>query len=185
MNTKCYPNNKLIDKTINVILHTTILFVILSIVFVYHGSNIIKSTTNNSLDKLIKDNLSITLNSLSKSDQADLKQKLKTVDFKTLLTFYNIEDKTTKTYNDWLFKCTFIICVFLIIIVVLLVITADSLCSPVNIKHLLVENIVVLFGVQFIEIIFFIFIVSKYSFISNSSIYNIMLTALKDKFTNK
>ncbi len=184
MSNICTPNKSLVDMGINVTLHMAILFLILGMAFVFYISKVIKEHTETELSHLMKDSIKESLDTLSIDKQKQLKKSINSINLERVLRYYDQEDKTVKAHNAWLFNTIVLITVFLFIIVTFITLTSNSLCSHVNIKHMLLENIIIFAGIGVIELTFFQLIALNYVPIPPSLISTHLIDSLKKTLAN-
>ena len=163
MSTVCNPSSYKYDFSINIALHITILFLILSLFFMLYVSKLVKSNINEELTNLIKQNFNKTFDSLNAEEQKTLKLALKDLPFDNFINLFSTPDSTVEVYNKWLFTMIIAVNIFLFVITILLISLPYIECNKcVPITHILTENLVIFAFVGLVEFLFFYFIAKNY-----------------------
>ena len=176
---KCVPSNYKVSFALNVFTHITFLFFILTMVFVFYTENLISTGTNNSIYKLIEDNLDNILEKTVTIENSDTTQTiLKDLPFDKIKAI--VEDNAYRTTNNKLVTRTlFIILVLLIFSLIFGIIIAKMECDKIDIKDILIENFIIFFFVGIIEILFLKLFILKYIPGYPSTLKNILYDILK------
>ena len=158
----CVPKYNFINKSVYFIIQIAILVLVLSLFFIFYVAGVTKTAVNHELSTLVNDNTNKLFGQVPPELQRPLKEAIQLVPKERLLNYYNREDKTVQNHNQWLFRMLIFANIFLIVLSTMAVIMAKSMCSGVDIKHILIENITIFALVAVVEFSFFKFIISKY-----------------------
>lgn len=161
MQRTCFPND-IIKYPIDMSLHMTILFTILSLLFIFYVSGLIKQKMNAQLDTLIRSNISDALSNISEENQTDLKKLLKDAPLSGFDKLFSRPSKTVETYNSWLNTYIISVIIFLILFNIATISIAYISCNPINLGHMLIMNAITFSLVGLCEFLFFRFITLKY-----------------------
>lgn len=188
----CTPNNYLVKLGTNTIIQITILFVILSLFFKFYVSGIIKNAAEVELTHMINQavNQNVksfeeaqealnSLNMLKKEQQESLNPQLfanqinlqqelvntfnQSSPFDKMIQYYNKPDPLVTNSNDWLFRDMFTVTGILCVLSLLIVIVSYLLCNNIDIKHMMLENVLIFTGIGIIELLFFKYIAINYA----------------------
>lgn len=182
-NIHCQEPSFAINYGINLALHITILFGVLSGLFILYISRIETGVIQDELHDAISDNLSTSLNNLSDADKLNLKLALKTVPLDQLIKLNSKPSEAVTEHNKMLFILVGAINLFLIISVVIVVgILAGSCGQCVPIGKLLIENFIIFGCVGVVEFLFFYFIVLHYVPVPPSLMFQSVINGLKKQF---
>lgn len=163
MNSECKQPKKYLLFGIDIVIHIVILFSIISMFFMFVISkketnainNQISENANNAIDKIINNFDKNTLSELQILGKTDFIQKMKSK--------YEKENLYVKTHNKWLFKTIWYTNGVLIttsLIVILLLMYQCNTC--INIKEILLTNIVTFLFIGTLEVLFFMNVGKKY-----------------------
>ena len=143
----------------NVMLHMLLLFIILSVLFVYYISGVIKSA----LDKELSHSIDGVFNSAPANYRAQFKSFSRNISFDKVDTVYGIPDPVVTINNSWLFTLmsvlTLLFCVIFLMFVVFLKIYAPE---KIHLGSILKENIAIFTFIGFIEFWFFTNVATQY-----------------------
>lgn len=177
MSESCIPNKYLVELGTNTIIHITILFVILSLFFKFYVSGIIKNSAEAELRHLIHENVENSLTNLHKKQMAaqELMEEqtwINPVNIEIpnipsaitdrVIKYYDRPDKTVATNNNWLFRDMFTVTGILCVLSLLIIMVSYLLCNKIDIKHMMLENIIIFTGIGAVEFLFFKFVATKY-----------------------
>lgn len=175
----CVPFNKSIHFSINVLLHVTILFTVISLFFVFFASTVLRTHVEEGLGNVITTNLRSALDNLHEDDQDRIKFLGNTLPIDNLIKYYGKPNEVNTVYNEWLFKYIWLIIVSLVVITLCVIITASALCSKVPLGNIILENVAIFTFVGFVEATFFWFIALKYIPAPPSTMIKSIITGLK------
>lgn len=147
-------DNHYINFFYSLIIHISIIFVFLSILFWTLISKTEEKALYDQINKSIENELSkITINSSIFTES----------DYKYLKQMYSQENETKKRNNNMLKILNISIIVLLSVLVIISLFIRYYICNnKIDIKEILIENFVILLIVGLIEYLFFKFIASKY-----------------------
>ena len=168
----CVPRIEKVIFGIDMIIHLTLLFVVLSLFFTFYMSKEIK----HHFDGLVVG----TVNNVTPSLLANVPNVLPSeIVLDRVSKYYGKEDPTIQKHNQWLFKTLLIMNSLFVAFTVLAVVGAKMLCVNVPIKHILLENGLIIGGVALVEFIFFKFIAIHYNPIPPSLMMKTMVDSVK------
>jgi len=166
----CVFNEKLPDFALNILFHVVILFVFLSLFFIFYISKVEKSSMENELSDNIQKTLKNTNISGINAINPQIIQKLKEK--------YKSPDPVVTTYNHWLFRTVLIVVVYTIITIILITWIMKSYYPEMNIKDVIIENMITFIFVGLVEYLFFTKVAIKYIPVEPSTIKNTTLKTL-------
>lgn len=167
------------NYTLNIMLHIFLLFIFLTFFFFIFSSKLEKNNINNYIGNIIDKNVSkILYNWKTKSYKNINWKEIK----KVATNIYNNSDNQIPLIQHNNKKLLFISFIVIIILFFILI----SLYSyytiirgyDINIKHILLENVIIFILICVVEIIFFKFFISKYTSISPNYIVKTPLQKL-------
>ena len=170
--------SKTSEDQLSITLHVTILFMVLSVFFVFVISKVERDSINSELDSSIQDAISASFSSLTPIQKKILSPVLKSIPYDKLNNIYGKTADVTATNNKWLIIVIILINVFMVIVVTLLTL---SLKSCVNVKQVFIENAITFLFVGIIEYVFFTKIIIKYIPVPPSAIVDTLISELKKK----
>ena len=153
----CYEKtSNFTNLSYNILLHVTILFIFLSVFFVYFITPIIKNSINgeiiDNIDKLIIPQIK-KYNKINMDDY----------NIDSLKSLFKNDNDYADMNNSWLFTLIVIINSVLILFLILIAFILRfncNLCLPMT--HLLIVNAVIFMFIGLIEYLFFIFVALQY-----------------------
>ena len=179
MEKKCIVNNNNIHLILNLFTHITILFIILTCLFVFYSKKLIENTTNDQVKKLIDGGF----DKVFKSNLLDQNKKIKDVLNKLNLEKYNnyFTEKNTErdNNNNLVFKSLYIIVGILLLGLIFLIILSKKMCSNVSYLSILKENIIIFLFVGIVEVLFITNIIIYYVPVYPSILSELLVKNLK------
>ncbi len=153
-----------INLATNVLLHMTILFVFLGILFIVYISKIITQSFDNELTRSVDSTVTSTFASLDANHQQYIRSLMQNVPLDNFKQFYKKPDPTVAVNNSWLFTFIIVLCLVSILIMTVFLTTYKLSCNgdKLNLKVLLIENVAIFSLVGLIEFWFFINVAAKY-----------------------
>jgi len=162
--TSCFRKDNTVRFGINIILHVTFLFTILTALFVFYTSKILEDSVNGQVIDLLNDNITdkkiLLTDKLNKVFNASM--DLKSFNFDKIKSVFGMENMERYNNNRLVKTILALVITFFIIMFIISVLVAKSLCTEVSVKELLVENIIIFIFVGMIEFTFFTKIILKY-----------------------
>jgi hypothetical protein len=166
--------------TLNIVLHISILFLILSLFFIFYVSKLIKKKIDQELSGIIQNYFDKSFESLNPVEQKLIKITLKDIPFDNLIKLYSQPDKKVETYNRWLFIMLIAVNIFFFIFIIILISSPYLICNKsVPIKNILLENITIFVFVGIVELLFFKFVALKYIPAPPSLMINSIIDGIK------
>jgi ABC-type multidrug transport system fused ATPase/permease subunit len=173
----CFPSESKFNTLINIILHVTLIFIILSLFFMLYASVLIKDQFDEQIHDLIVKNVnesqSLNKNILKRFTQSPI--------YDIYLKFYSQPDNATEIFNQGLFDHVKIVILALVFILVLLVVIAHIACIRISFSKLFLENIGTFLLVGIVEIFFFTHIALKYIPVPPSTMHKIITNYFADQ----
>ncbi|MDB4726520.1 hypothetical protein OAF54_03695 [bacterium] len=164
---------------LSLFLHVVLLFIILSIFFRF----VISKTESQAIGSELKDNIEKIFQNLPQDKT--LKTYINNNDniLNTLKNYYSKPEPAVEIQNRNLFLISIMVSVFLVIIVVGAMVLLHVSCGYcVNLKELILENVVIFAFIGSIEYMFFKQIASKYIPIKPDYLVQSFIDQLKNKF---
>ena len=144
---------------INSLLHITILFCFLSILFVFIISKLTRETITNELNKEIEDIIGNQIKNIS----PEFKTALNKIPYSKLKNVYSEESEYVRINNKWLLSVIISINIILFTILIFFIVVLKYSCDQsIPIFKILIENIILFSFIGMVEYKFFINIASKY-----------------------
>ena len=156
----------------NLSIHMLILLVFLTLFFYFYLSSYSSELLNEEIIKNASEHIKIVSNKLPDNIKNNVKSIINNINIPFLETI--MIDKNIKDHNSQLFRFIFTINIAAFIIILLPIMVMYTSCNKtINLKEILVENIITFILVGFFEFVFFKFVASKYipvlpSVVSNS-----------------
>jgi hypothetical protein len=139
----------------NVLLHMLILFMFLSVLFIYYISGVITSALNNELSHAVKDAMATVKDKLKSSMQG--------LPVSGLEKAYSIPDPVVTINNSWLFTMLMVLSVLFAVIVIMFIGFIKIYDGDkIHLKRILLENLVIFALIGVIELWFFTNVASKF-----------------------
>ena len=148
--------------------------------FIVYISKLEKKTFQNEIGKVINEQF----DKMSEKDKNTIKPYLHDYNLNKVKELFSEPDPTMSVNNKWLLNLayTIITCLFLFtIIFISCLYFSCKMC--INIKEILVENIVIFSLVGLIEICFFLYIASQYIPVAPSVLTSTMIERLQKNFS--
>jgi Na+-transporting methylmalonyl-CoA/oxaloacetate decarboxylase gamma subunit len=177
-----YPIKEEFHFMLNIGVHVTILFLIISLFFVIYVSDVERNVLNSEFESNIQSNLDQTLKKLDPEVQEKLANVINATPTEALYKYYCTPDQTTFVHNVWLFRTILLLNIFFIFIVVCLYLSARHFGKCVNMKEILIENGFIFAGVGVIEFLFFYYVALKYVPAPPSTLVNSIITSIQNVF---
>lgn len=186
----CSPAASYVPLAINIMVHTLILFTILSIFFMYYIADVAHETFNHEIAHNINEAIDKLFDSVSPDEKALFKQYTGNVSnikvFETLKKKYSEPDPLVELHNKWLFKTIVTSNVAYFIIVLLTIILLMYQCNQcIPIKDILIENVLTFICVGIVEYLFFTRVALKFIPSKPSLIVDTFFESLKENLTPK
>ena len=190
----------------NILLHITILFCILSLIFILYISKITENLINNEMGHMVDNaftnnsdinnaivNYNNAINNMNNNilpqiNNTDLQNSLSQInDYFSYDYYYDVYSKNESNrehINNIVFSNIKFTCSILIIITFVFGISLYMFgnLTGANIKHVIIENIITFIFVGIFEIAFFTKIILYYSPVMPSLFYSSIINKLKQKF---
>lgn len=149
-----------ISLIISIILHILILLIIISTFYFLYVAGVAKKSFQNELKHAVDDNM---IPSLQKSDKnGELKKTLKDLDLETLKIHFKKANDVTELQNDWLVKVNYGVILSVVFLLLVVIFILYFSCGKVPYLTILMENIVLFSLIAVVEIVFFLYIGSKF-----------------------
>jgi len=155
---KCIINNNNIHLILNLFTHITLLFIILTFLFVFYTKKLIEDSTNNQVFKLIEDNFNKVIESRTSEEikmVKDLMNKIK-------LENYNNNFSERDNNNELVLSTLYIIVGILLLGLIFLIILSKKMCTNISYLSILGENIIIFLFVGIVEVLFITNIIVHY-----------------------
>lgn len=160
----CSRKDNTVKFGINIILHVTFLFTILTALFVFYTSKLLEDSVNGQVIDLLNDNIAdkkiLVTDKLNKALHTSI--DLKYFNFDKIKNVFGMENSERLNNNKLVKTILALLITFFILMFIISVLVAKSLCNDVSVKELLVENIIIFVLVGIIEFTFFTKIILKY-----------------------
>jgi ABC-type multidrug transport system fused ATPase/permease subunit len=175
------PKNS-INFSINIAVHVFILFAFLSAFFIFYVSHLAKTTFEDELQSIIKQNMTDSINKLSVAERDYLRGAIQSMPIDTLQRLYSQPSAEVDTFNQWLFKVIIMLNIFMFLIISVAVIMLYTSCDQcVPIKHILIDNAVIFSLIGAVEYLFFTRVAIKYIPVMPS----VMITSFFDSLSKQ
>ena len=174
--------NNIVEFIVNCILHMIILFTILIVFFLFYVNNFGKKMYEKNISKHYIPFIKNYIDNLSVLEKKSLLNflYLNSENIETLKEISNQESEKIRLNDQWLRKlCYTIVILSTLFLSLNIVIVVYIYKKKINIKEILIENLCTFFFAGIIEILFFVFIVTKYRPINISEFINVFSTQLK------
>lgn len=169
-----------ISLFINCLIHILILFTILTVFFIVYISKLEKKTFQNEIGKVINEQF----DNMNEADKNKIKPYLQQYDLSKAKELFSQPDTTISVNNKWLLNLAYTIITFLFLFTMILISCLYFSCKMcINIKEILIENIVIFSLVGVIEICFFLYIASQYIPVAPSVLTSTMIERLQKNFS--
>jgi hypothetical protein len=154
----CSKSSLTTELALNCYLHFQILFLFLSILFIFIISKMSKKALHDEINKTLKSNLGPVF----KSQPRNIKQQLRGLPFGVFKQLYQEEQPYVKLNNKALFTTIVMLNILFLVIIIGIIILLRNKCNYcMDIKPLLIENSIVFFFVGCVEYFFFKNIAAK------------------------
>lgn len=154
---------------VDVLIHIITTLIFLTCFFFFYISNITSNSFKYSIDTAIDNKVKLSNDSKKVIESIYSKRKID-----DLISHFNNVSEQVNTNNNWV-KLTI---TGLIIALTLVVITIIIL-AQLPLKHLLIENSIILVGICLIEYVFFANIASQYTLVSSNDLNNEILKTIQ------
>lgn len=184
---ECFHSQSGTNLAFNILLHVFILFLFLSLLFKVFISQIETNTFQNEIEDLIDTNMNKTLNAYLLKDPI-FKQKIKTNQtfLSTLDQMYSQPDPITSINNTWVMNLNLAIIILIgISIFIVLGFLYFSCKKCMNLKDILLENLIIFSAIGSIEYLFFTQIAFKYIPVPPSLLIKTVYDTVKQNLTEK
>jgi hypothetical protein len=149
--------------SLNISIHVTILFTLLSIFFMFYISKLSTETLNHEIVHNLNNAIDAGINKIPVQGRNTLSTLTKSVNIDKLKSAFSEPDKLVTMHNKWLFRSIIIVNVCLFIIVCLTSFLLIKQCNQnIQLKHILIENGLTFTLVGIVEVLFFKFVALKY-----------------------
>lgn len=155
---KITPNT--ISLIISILLHILILLVIISTFYFIYVSDVAQKSFQNELKHAIDDNI---IPSLRNSDKnGEFKKSLKDLDLEKIKLHFKKSNDLTELQNNWLVKFNYAIIIGLLTLLTVSIYILYFSCGKVPYITILTENIILFSLIAVVEIVFFLYVGSKF-----------------------
>lgn len=149
-----------ITLIISIIVHILILLVIISTFYFLFVSRIAKKSFQNEIKHSVDDNL---IPSIKKSDvNGQFKKILKDSNLEILKEHFKLETDVTKVQNDWLVKANYGVLFGILLLLIVTIFILYFSCGKVPYNTIMLENSILFFLIAIVEVVFFLYIGSKF-----------------------
>lgn len=164
---QCLPTGADTKLSLNILLHVSVLFTFLTIFYSLYGSKVESQASNNQFKQIIGGNVEKILKEGNEKSGGLLKKGVEVLDpfLDVLEKQYSKPDEANEIYNNWLFRSSGLVSVFLFLIIFIIVLILSLSCQQCPSQYLgklIFENAVIFTGVGFVEYLFFKNIALKY-----------------------
>lgn len=161
MEYSCKITPKSITLIISIIVHILILLVIISTFYFLYVSEVAKKSFKNEIKHAVDDNM---IPSIKKSDTSgQFKKILKDSNLEILKEHFKTETDVTKLQNEWLVKANYGVLLgtlLLLLVTIFILYFSCGKVSPYN--TIMLENIILFSLIAVVELVFFLYIGSKF-----------------------
>jgi len=160
MEYSCKIAPKSISLIISILLHILILLVIISTFYFLYVAKVAKKSFQTEIKHAVDDNL---IPSIRKSDtNGQIKKILKDANLETLKEHFKIESDITNLQNDWLLKVNYGVVIGSLFLLIVSVFILYFSCGKVPYITILLENTVLFSLIAVVEVVFFLYVGSKF-----------------------
>lgn len=171
---------------VNCLLHILILFTILSIFFIIVISKLESEAFKKEIKNLLGNQINNSINTLTDENKKKLKSFLENVDLEKLKTLFDKPSDYIVINNSWTNFLSYSIILFLSIILICIIVLLYVSCKfVINIKEIIIENLIIFIFVGAIEVCFFLYIAQNFVPVSPSLMVDTLINDLKKKFVIK
>ncbi len=170
----CNQNAYVVNMMIHTIMHIAMLFLILGLFFKYYVSDVMKSAMEGELEHAIKGGIETEIAKYGYKGQYNDNTVIS-----KLHSHYDRPHDVVEMNNRWLYRDMFTVSALLFACLIVIIVTSYLLCHPVNLGHVVLENLLVFVGIGAIELLFFNLVVSRYVPIPPS----LMMNTVKERLT--
>lgn len=160
------------DIIINMLLHSFILFCFLTIFYFFYIAPLIEGHVNIELEKSIENGVWLAL------QNAPNKNLLNSVSYK-LRDKYQGSDVYKTEYNRILTRNTYIFMVVYLLTIIAVYCIFKFFDKPINMKFILLENILLFLIIGVIEYMFFIYVAYNYAVLYPSDLKNLVMERIR------
>ena len=181
MENPCIEPRSAVPFAINVGLHVTILFALLSALFLFYISQIEKQTLEHEIHNNIDDAADNFLSKMNPNEKSAMVLLLNNPVVDTLKTKYSVPPAEVTVHNTWLQRTIILVNCALIFTITLVTVILKYQCGQcIPIGHIIAENIATFTCVAVIEGLFFYFIALKFIPTVPSVIVNAFYDSVKN-----
>jgi len=160
MEYSCKIAPKSISLIISILLHILILLVIISTFYFLFIAKVAKKSFQNEIKHAVDDNL---IPSIRKSDtNGQIKKILKDSNLETIKEHFKLQSDVTNLQNDWLLKTNYGVIIGILLLLIVSVFILYFSCGKVPYITILLENTVLFCFIAVVEVVFFLYIGSKF-----------------------
>jgi hypothetical protein len=168
---------------INISFHVVILFILLSGLFIFYISHVIRDTFDSQINGLLRDSLNDYYDGLEPNMQDEFDKLVDGFDFGPLLKETKGYSDATNVNNMWVHQFMISTSVVGIIVVMIMIMMLKYYCNyNIYLVRILIMNLAIFFFVGIIELVFFIKISTKYIPVMPSFLITELVTNLKSHF---
>lgn len=169
------------EFVVNILMRSLIVLTLLSLFYYFYVSNVSKTKFNNLLVDIIQGPLKNTIKEIESKD--NVKDIIASYPIDKLLVLYNQESNYVKTKNGGMFSTLFTANILLWLFFIIMLFTLTYTCSlKFNLKHTIIENMVVFILFAMLQYYFYTRITSQYIPSSMTDISEIGLVRLQTHF---
>jgi hypothetical protein len=185
--TECFTSQSGTSLAFNILLHMFILFLFLSLLFKIFISKLETSKFQDEMASLIDENTTDALNNYSLT-HADLKSNIKNNAnlLNTLNQMYSVPDPVTNNNNDWVMSFDNVMLVLIALSILIVLCFLYFSCKKcINLKEVLLENLIIFACVGVIEYVFFTQIAFNYIPVPPSLLINTVYATAKQNLVGQ
>ena len=167
----CKQRTNSVEFGINIIIQMTFIFIILGLFFMLYVTKLTEKVINYQFSEMINKFIIENYNKLTSNNEMSLNDKYldilleqykKSGLMDSLIKYYNTPTKEREEHNNGIKDNIYTVMILLVLAIILSVIICKALCFNIPIFNMLGENVIIFLSVGIVEILFFIYIISKY-----------------------
>jgi hypothetical protein len=175
----CVDPGRYAPLSLNISIHVTILFTILSLFFMFYISKLSADTLNHEIIHNLNNAIDAGVNKIPVQGRNMLSTMSKSVNIDKLKSVFSKPDALVEMHNKWLFRSIILVNICLFIIVCLISFLLMKQCNQcIPLKHILIENGLTFTLVGIVEVLFFKFVALKYVPTKPSTIISAFLNSV-------
>jgi len=191
------------ELALNILLHSTILFTVLSILFTQFISNVTSNAINREIEHIINNDIGEihdeiknifdeqTNNEINKERRKILKNEFKTMtkteNYDYYINLFSKNDVVRQSINNQVFFYIKIVAVLLIIFLIFFIFYSvkTETITQSTVRHIILENVITFIFIGAFEYLFFINVAFKYIPTKPSLLTKSLVDSLKSKLSSK